>query len=233
MSTLLPLLVLLAAYLIGSLSFAVIVSRLMGLSDPRTYGSGNPGATNVLRSGNKKAAALTLLFDALKGLVPVLLVRVFGERWGLGEGSQALAALGAFLGHLWPVFFRFQGGKGVATALGALLGLNVWLGLAVLGVWLAVAAISRYSSLAALLAAAAAPIIQLLVWGAGPSAFAVGVMSLLLIWRHSANIGKLMAGTESRIGQKSRAPAAAPAEAAHAPHRHGQHGKHGKQHPHS
>src|SRR6478735_576306 len=116
--TLFPLLAALAGYLIGSLSFAVIISRAMGLSDPRSYGSGNPGATNVLRSGNKTAAILTLVFDALKGFVPVLLVSLFGERFGLGEGTQALVGLGAFLGHLWPVFFRFEGGKGVATAAG-------------------------------------------------------------------------------------------------------------------
>jgi glycerol-3-phosphate acyltransferase PlsY len=139
MSPALPLLAALAAYLIGSLSFAVIVSRLMGLSDPRTYGSGNPGATNVLRSGNKAAAILTLVFDALKGFVPVLLVDQFGARWGLGTGTVALVGLAAFLGHLWPVFFRFQGGKGVATAAGVLLGMNPWLGLATLATWLIIA----------------------------------------------------------------------------------------------
>ena len=157
MQTLYPALATLAAYLIGSLSFAVIVSRAMGLNDPRTYGSGNPGATNVLRSGNKAAAVLTLLLDALKGFVPVVLVDQFGSRFGLGEGTVALVALAAFLGHLWPVFFRFQGGKGVATAAGVLLGLNPWLGLATLATWVIIAAFFRYSSLAALVAAVFAP----------------------------------------------------------------------------
>ena len=220
MATLYPLLALVAAYLIGSLSFAVIVSRVMGLSDPRSYGSGNPGATNVLRSGSKKAAVLTLVLDALKGLIPVVLVRSFGDRLGLGEGTQALVALGAFLGHVWPVFFRFQGGKGVATAAGVLLGLNLLLGLAVLVTWLAVAYLTRYSSLAALVAALVAPLIQFLVWGASPVAVAISAMSLMLVWRHSANIGKLIAGTESKIGQKS-APAPHPSAAASHRHRKG------------
>jgi glycerol-3-phosphate acyltransferase PlsY len=206
-----PLLAGIAAYLIGSLSFAVIVSRLMGLSDPRSYGSGNPGATNVLRSGNKKAAVLTLVFDALKGAVPVLLVSFYGARFGLGEGTLALVALAAFLGHLWPVFFRFVGGKGVATAAGAILALNWMLGLMMLAVWLAVAFLTRYSSLAAIVAAAFAPIGQMMVWEAGPVAGALVLMSLLLIWRHEGNIRKLMAGTESRIGQKSAAAAASTA----------------------
>lgn len=220
MSPALPLLAALAAYLIGSLSFAVIVSRLMGLSDPRTYGSGNPGATNVLRSGNKAAAILTLVFDALKGFVPVLLVDQFGGRWGLGTGTVALVGLAAFLGHLWPVFFRFQGGKGVATAAGVLLGMNPWLGLATLATWLIIAFFFRYSSLASLVAAAFAPFYQLLIWGGGWLAVSISVMSLLLVWRHSANIRKLLAGTESKLGQK--APGAA---AAAKPH--GKHGKHG------
>jgi acyl phosphate:glycerol-3-phosphate acyltransferase len=202
------LLVALAAYLLGSLSFAVIVSRFMGLDDPRSYGSGNPGATNVLRSGNKAAAVLTLLFDALKGWLPVWLVAQFGARWGLGEGSMALAAVGAFVGHLWPVFFRFQGGKGVATAAGALLGLNPWLGLATLATWLIMAYFFRYSSLAALVSAVFAPFYQLLIWGGGPIAWAAVVMSLLLVWRHEGNLRKLMAGTESKIGARKPAPAA-------------------------
>jgi acyl phosphate:glycerol-3-phosphate acyltransferase len=191
------------AYLIGSLSFAVIVSRTMGLSDPRTYGSGNPGATNVLRSGNKTAAVLTLLLDALKGFVPVVLADQLGPRLGLGEGTVALVGLAAFLGHLWPVFFRFQGGKGVATAAGVLLGINPWLGLATLATWVIIAAFFRYSSLAAIVSAAFAPFYQLLIWGGGPAALTIGVMGLLLIWRHSANIGKLLQGTESRLGQKA------------------------------
>jgi glycerol-3-phosphate acyltransferase PlsY len=191
------------AYLIGSLSFAVIVSRAMGLNDPRSYGSGNPGATNVLRSGNKAAAMLTLVLDALKGYVPVLLVVLFGQRWGLDEGTQALVGLAAFVGHLWPVFFHFQGGKGVATAAGVLLAMNPWLGLATLATWCVIAFFFRYVSLASLVAAVFAPFYQLLFWDAGPLAAAIIVMSLLLVWRHSANIGKLLAGTESKLGHKA------------------------------
>lgn len=208
MSYLPSLVAVIAAYLVGSLSFAVIVSRLMGLADPRSYGSKNPGATNVLRSGNKKAAALTLLFDLLKGLIPVALLTLFGDRVGIDTNGVALVALAAFLGHLWPVFFRFQGGKGVATAAGVLLGLNGWFGLAVLGVWLLVAYTTRYSSLAALIAAASAPFIHALIWGISGATVLIGVMSLLLIWRHSSNINKLLAGTESRIGQKPSSQAA-------------------------
>jgi len=198
-----------AAYLLGSLSFAVIVSRAMGLSDPRTYGSGNPGATNVLRSGSKAAAVLTLVLDALKGYVPVLLVLLFGERIGMGEGTVALVGLAAFVGHLWPVFFRFEGGKGVATAAGVLFGINPWLGLATLATWGIIAFFFRYSSLASLVAGVFAPFYQLLIWGGGPVAAAVAVMGLLLVWRHSANIQKLLAGTESRLGQKAPATATA------------------------
>ena len=217
MQNLYPALAALAAYLIGSLSFAVIVSRAMGLNDPRTYGSGNPGATNVLRSGNRWAAVLTLLLDALKGYVPVLLVDRFGPSFGLGglgEGTVAMVALAAFLGHVWPVFFRFKGGKGVATAAGVLLALNPWLGLATLATWLIIAAFFRYSSLAAIVAAVFAPFYQLLIWGGGPTAVAVTLMGLLLVWRHSANIRKLLAGTESKLGAKA-AGAAARAAAEH------------------
>ena len=210
METLYVLAAALAAYLIGSLSFAVIVSRAMGLSDPRSYGSGNPGATNVLRSGNKLAAVLTLVLDALKGWLPVFLVARFGEPYGLGEGAMAMVALAAFLGHLWPVFFRFRGGKGVATAAGVLLALNLWLGLATLATWILIALFFRYSSLAAIVAALFAPFYQLLIWGRSPIALAVAVMGALLIWRHGPNIRKLMAGTESKLGQKAAAPAAAP-----------------------
>jgi glycerol-3-phosphate acyltransferase PlsY len=227
-SPLLSLIVVAAAYLIGSLSFAVLVSRVFGLADPRSYGSGNPGATNVLRSGSRAAAVITLALDALKGYVPVWLVAAFGARWGLGEGTAALAGLAAFLGHLWPVFFRFEGGKGVATAAGALFGLNPWLGVATLATWVIVAAFLRYSSLASIVAAAFAPFYQLLVWGGGPIAFGVIVMSLLLVWRHEPNIRKLLAGTESKLGQKA-APAAAP-HGVGAAHRHG-HG-HGHGHGH-
>jgi acyl phosphate:glycerol-3-phosphate acyltransferase len=212
-----PVLATLAAYLIGSLSFAIIVSRGFGLSDPRTYGSGNPGATNVLRSGNKGAAGLTLLLDALKGYVPVLLVQIFSERFGLGQGTAAAAALAAFLGHLWPVFFRFRGGKGVATAAGAIFGLNPMLGLATLVTWIVIAAFFRYSSLAAIVCAVFAPFYQLLIWGGGAAAIAITLMGLLLVWRHSANIQKLFKGTESKIGQ-SKAQAAHPAHSVHPVH---------------
>ena len=145
-----PVVAALAAYLMGSLSFAVLVSRIMGLADPRSYGSQNPGATNVLRSGNKVAAALTLLLDALKGWLPVWWVTQQGLAWGLGDGTVALVAIAAFAGHVWPIFFRFKGGKGVATAAGVLFGVQPWLGLATMTTWLIVAYFSRYSSLAAL-----------------------------------------------------------------------------------
>lgn len=191
-----------AAYLIGSLSFAVVVSKLFGLADPRTYGSKNPGATNVLRSGNKGAAALTLVGDAFKGWLPVWLALRFGEQYGVGDSGVALVALGVFLGHLWPVFFRFVGGKGVATAAGILLGLNGWLGLATLVTWLVIAYAFRYSSLAALVAAIFAPFYYGLLFGADAKLFAVLAMSGLLIYRHRKNIANLMAGKESRIGSK-------------------------------
>jgi acyl phosphate:glycerol-3-phosphate acyltransferase len=207
----------LAAYLIGSLSFAVIISRAMGLSDPRSYGSKNPGATNVLRSGNRTAAILTLAFDALKGFLPVLAALLVAPRFGWGELTIGLVGLAAFLGHLWPVFFRFQGGKGVATAAGVLLALNPWLGVATLLTWVIVAAFFRYSSLAALVSAAFAPFYQLLIWGPSPLVLAIAVMGLLLVWRHSANIQKLLAGTESKLGQKAAAAAPAPAHH-HPPH---------------
>jgi glycerol-3-phosphate acyltransferase PlsY len=215
-----------AAYLIGSLSFAVIVSRVMGLSDPRTYGSGNPGATNVLRSGNKAAALLTLAFDALKGYLPVLGAWMLQPRLGWGELTIGLVGLAAFIGHLWPVFFRFQGGKGVATAAGVLMALNPLLGAATLASWLIVAFFTRYSSLAAIVAAAFAPFFQLLNWGASPMVLPIAVMSLLLVWRHEANIRKLLAGTESKLGQKA-APAA-PAAPAAGHHPHGKHHHHRK-----
>ena len=198
-----PLIATLLGYLIGSISFAVVVSRLMGLDDPRAYGSGNPGATNVLRSGNKKAAILTLVMDALKGFIPVWLVVAFGEPYGLGEGSAALVGLAAFLGHLWPVFFGFKGGKGVATGAGVLLGLNPLLGVATLLSWVMVAYFTRYSSLAAIVAAVFAPFYQWLIWGFGPTTMVCAVLAVLLLWRHSGNIRKLLDGTESRIGQKA------------------------------
>lgn len=209
-----PLLATLAAYLLGSLSFAVIVSRVMGLNDPRTYGSKNPGATNVLRSGSKLAAIVTLLFDALKGWAPVVLVRAYGAPYGLEEGTQALVGIAAFLGHLWPVFFRFQGGKGVATALGVLVGFSGWLGLACAMTWLIIAVFFRYSSLASLVAAVFAPvyywIAQGVVWQADARiAAAIVAMAALLVWRHRENIRRLLAGQESRLGKKGKADKAA------------------------
>ena len=211
MSTvLLPLAAAVAAYLLGSLSFAVIVSRVMGLSDPRTYGSKNPGATNVLRSGSKAAAAVTLLFDALKGWLPVVLVRWFGAPYGLEEGTMALVGLTAFLGHLWPVFFRFEGGKGVATALGVLMGISGWLGLATLLTWVIIAFFFRYSSLASLVAAVFAPFFYVLGGGVAwytdaRVGMAIAVMSGLLAWRHKENIQRLLQGKESRLGSKKKA----------------------------
>ena len=203
----LPFLVTLAAYLIGSLSFAVVISRLMGLNDPRTYGSKNPGATNVLRSGNKAAAVLTLLLDALKGGLPVYLVKVHGPDWGLGEGTLAWVFLAAFVGHLYPVFFRFKGGKGVATAAGVLIALEPTLALSVLASWLIVVYFSRMVSLASIVAALFAPVYYLfgdgVAWNApGAQVLAVAVMGVLLIWRHAENIGRIVAGTESRLGAK-------------------------------
>jgi glycerol-3-phosphate acyltransferase PlsY len=193
-----------AAYLIGSISFAVVVSKVYGLSDPRTYGSGNPGATNVLRSGNKGAAIWTLLGDAFKGWLAVWLTIHFAPQLGVGDATIALVAIAVFLGHLWPVFFRFQGGKGVATALGVLLALDVWLGLATLVTWVVIAYAFRYSSLAALIASVFAPFYHGLLFGVEPQLFAVLVMSGLLVWRHAKNIGNLMAGKESRIGSKGK-----------------------------
>ncbi len=201
-----PLLAALAAYLIGSLSFAVLVSRVMGLADPRSYGSQNPGATNVLRSGNKAAAALTLLLDGVKGWLPVWAVMRYGAAYGLGDGTLAMVALAAFAGHVWPVFFRFKGGKGVATAAGVLLGIEPVLGLATFATWLIVAFFTRYSSLAALASAVFAPAYYFLgnqvVWLIDIQVLlATVIMSGILVWRHQANIAKLMRGEESRIGK--------------------------------
>ena len=192
-------LALVAAYLVGSLSFAVIVSRLMGLADPRSYGSHNPGATNVLRSGKRSAAVLTLALDVLKGYLPVLAVLVWGPAWGLGAGAAAWVGVAAFVGHVWPVFFRFEGGKGVATAAGVLFALNPLLGVATLASWAIVAFFLRYVSLASIVAALFAPFYQLLIWGAGFVVLPIALMSLLLVWRHEPNIRKLLAGTESRL----------------------------------
>lgn len=207
LTPLFPLLAVLAAYFVGSLSFAVIVSRLMGLSDPRTYGSRNPGATNVLRSGSKPAAVVTLLLDAAKGWLPVALIAWYGKAWGLEEGTLAMAGLAAFVGHLFPVFFRFQGGKGVATALGVLVGIHWGLGLATALTWLTIAWFFRYSSLAAILAAVFAPLYYIFGDGVawyldGGILLAIAVMALLLLWRHAPNISRLVKGTESRLGAK-------------------------------
>jgi len=191
------------AYLIGSVSFAVLVSKFAGLPDPHSYGSGNPGATNVLRTGNKKAALLTLLGDGAKGWLAVWLALEFAPGFGLGAEIVAAVALAAFLGHLYPVFHGFKGGKGVATAAGILLALSPMLGFGVLFVWLVVFAIWRISSLAALAAALFAPLLTMQLFGFGVLALAVAGMSLLLVWRHRENIAKLRAGTERRVGSKS------------------------------
>ena len=203
-----PIAAVIAAYLIGSLAFAVIVSRLMGLHDPRSYGSKNPGATNVLRSGNKAAAVVTLLLDALKGWLPVVLVKWLGADYGLGGGTVAAVGLAAFLGHLYPVFFSFKGGKGVATAAGVLIGISWVLGLATLATWLIVAYFSRYSSLASLAAAVFSPLYYLFgdraAWYVDKRiVMMLVVISALLIYRHRDNINKLLKGTESRLGAKA------------------------------
>lgn len=207
METLYPVIATVLAYLVGSLSFAVVVTRAMGLADPRTYGSKNPGATNVLRSGSKKAAILTLLLDAVKGWLPVFVVKGWGEAFGLGDGTVALVGLAAFLGHLWPVFFRFQGGKGVATAAGVIFGFEPWLGLASMLTWVIIAYFFRYSSLASIVTAVFAPAFYLfghhVAWNASNALIlSLAVMGLLLIWRHAENINRLLAGKESKIGAK-------------------------------
>lgn len=198
-----------AAYLMGSLSFAVIVSKLMGLNDPRSYGSKNPGATNVLRSGNKAAAVATLLLDALKGWLPMALVTWFGRDYGMREGTLAAVGLAAFIGHLYPVFFKFEGGKGVATAAGVLFGVHWVLGLATLATWVIVAFFSRYSSLASLACALFAPWYYMIgdrsFWYMDKTmALAIFVMSACLAFRHKENINKLLKGEESRLGSKAK-----------------------------
>jgi glycerol-3-phosphate acyltransferase PlsY len=210
------------AYLIGSLSFAVMVSKAFGLPDPHTYGSGNPGATNVLRTGNKLAAVLTLAGDGAKGWLAVFLAQALAWRFGVGDLAIAAAAVAVFVGHLWPAFFRFQGGKGVATAAGILLALDWRVGLGTLATWLIIAFFFRYSSLAALVAAVFAPFFTALVLGFGVHAAAVLAIAVLLVWRHAENIRKLLAGQESRIGAKkppavSPPPAAPPGPSAGAP----------------
>ena len=195
--------VILAAYLIGSISFAVVVSKLMGLPDPHSYGSGNPGATNVLRTGNKAAALLTLLGDGLKGFVAVLLANRLGISWGDASLATAGAALAVFLGHLFPIYHRFAGGKGVATALGGAVALAWQLGVALCAIWLVVALITRMSSAASLAAAIAAPFVGLYLLGNWPEAWALFPIAALLVWRHRGNIQKILAGQERRIGQKA------------------------------
>lgn len=194
-----------AAYLIGSLSFAVIVSKAFGLADPRSFGSKNPGATNVLRTGKKLAAVLTLLGDAAKGWLAVFLALKLGPGYGVGEAGIAAVVLAVFLGHVFPVFFGFQGGKGVATALGILLALNVWLGLAVLATWLLATYMWRTSSLSALIAAGFAPLYGFTILGANYYSMAIVLLSLLLLWRHQSNIRNLVSGKETRIGGQPQA----------------------------
>lgn len=189
-------LAILASYLLGSVSFAIVVSRLMRLPDPRSYGSKNPGATNVLRTGRKTAAALTLAGDALKGLVAVVVCRLYVPE------AVPYAGLAAFLGHLYPVFHRFQGGKGVATAAGVLFAFDWRLGLGTVATWIIIVAFLRYSSLAALVAAVFAPFFAALLFGVNATFGVVLAMALLLVWRHRENIGRLIAGTESRVGAK-------------------------------
>ncbi len=192
----------LIAYLIGSISFAVLVSRAMGLPDPRTFGSGNPGATNVLRTGRKLAAVLTLLGDSGKGWLAVFLTEFAFETTVPPIYRMSLVAVAVVAGHMYPVFHRFQGGKGVSTALGALLGINLWLAAVAAATWIMIAFFLRISSLAALIAAVSAPFFSFLLYGLHPFTAAVGVIALLLIWRHKINIRNLLAGSESRIGEK-------------------------------
>lgn len=199
---LITLAVILAAYLLGSISFALVASRFFGLADPRSYGSGNPGATNVLRSGHKGAAILTLIGDAAKGWVAVFLASRYSAEHGLADYTVGLVALAVFFGHLYPVFLKFKGGKGVATAAGVLLAIDPWLGLATLCTWMFIAFTLRYSSLAALVAAAAAPIYAFLLWGSNGLVAAVGMISMALIGKHWQNLQRLMAGTEPKIGSR-------------------------------
>ena len=214
--TLALLAVVLGGYLLGSVSFAVLVSRLFGLADPRSYGSGNPGATNVLRSGSKVAALVTLIGDAGKGALAAWLVLRFGPAWGLDDDAAALTGLAAFVGHLYPLYHRFKGGKGVATFLGVVWVLSPWLGLGVCIVWLLVAVFFRYSSAASIASALVAPFGHLFFAGIDVTFLALAAMAVLLVMRHRGNIAKLRAGTERKIGQKSAA--AAPASARRGSH---------------
>lgn len=202
----------LLAYLLGSIPFAVVCSRLFGLADPRSYGSKNPGATNVLRSGNKAAAAATLLGDMAKGWLAVFLAQTYGTAYGFANGLTVLVALAVFFGHLFPLFLKFKGGKGVATAAGVLLAIDARLGLAVLACWLAIAVLLRYSSLAALLSAVAAPFIAFLLWGSDVRLLAVAIIAMALIGKHWQNLQRLMAGTEPKIGGKKNGAGASSAK---------------------
>ncbi len=190
----------LLAYLLGSIPFAVVASWIFGLPDPRTFGSKNPGATNMLRSGNKAAALLTLLGDAGKGWIAVALAQHFAPTWGLDNDVVTAVALVVFLGHVWPVFLRFKGGRGVATAAGVVFGLNTWIGLLTIVTWIIVAAIWRISSLSALVAAALMPVYAWIFLGFEANTLVIFIMSLLLIWRHKSNIANLITGKEARIG---------------------------------
>ena len=193
-------LVVLAAYLLGSIPFALVASRFFGLADPRSYGSKNPGATNVLRSGHRGAAIVTLVGDSGKGWLAVFLASHYSDANDLAGYTVGLVALAVFFGHLYPVFLRFRGGKGVATAAGVLLAINPWLGLATLATWLLIALTLRYSSLAALVAAAAAPLYALLMWGGDALVLVVAIIAVALIAKHWQNLQRLMAGSEPRIG---------------------------------
>jgi glycerol-3-phosphate acyltransferase PlsY len=211
-STFYPILAAIAAYLVGSLSFAVIVSKLMGLSDPRTFGSKNPGATNVLRSGNKPAAILTLVLDALKGYIPVALVQWFGKDYGLSDGTVAMVGIAAFLGHLYPVFFKFVGGKGVATALGVVFGVHWALGLLCIVSFAIIVYFFRWVSLASLVAAIFAPVAYLfgdrVLWATDKYiTLMLFVMAMLLAYRHGANLTRLINGAEPKLGDKKLAAA--------------------------
>ena len=190
------------AYLLGSVSFAVVASWIFRLPDPRTFGSMNPGATNVLRSGNKAAAIFTLFGDSGKGWVAVVLAQHFAPVWGLDNKVIAAVALLVFLGHIWPVFLRFKGGRGVATAIGVVLGLNLWPGILAVITWIIVAIIWRFSSLSALVAAILTPVYAWIFLGSSLSTFVIFTISLLVIWRHKSNIANLLAGKETRIGER-------------------------------
>lgn len=192
----------LAAYLLGSIPFALVASRLFGLADPRSYGSKNPGATNVLRSGHKGAAILTLVGDVAKGWLAVFLASRYAPEYGLSAATVGLVALAVFFGHLYPVFLGFKGGKGVATAAGVLLAIDIWLGLATLATWLFIALVLRYSSLAALVAATAAPLYAFMLWGRNGMVVAIGIIAMALIGKHWPNLQRLMAGSEPKIGSR-------------------------------